>query len=233
MKLRASKPAAMLSTTARATSVATRTPRKRRRPSEDERPPSTSALRDRHARHTEAGDDTHGHAARHRDRHRKHHHREIGGDFTETRGARGCQCHQQRCGPSREHESEHRPRRRQHQAFDNHLLKQARSLRAQGSAQRQLALPCHTTRQHQVGHVHAGDQQHDADAAQQQQHHGAHRRHRLLVQGHDVQRTSRRSPPDRSVRGAARRSRDRPARPRSTHRLSLSRPRRACARRDR
>jgi hypothetical protein len=65
-------------------------------------------------------------------------------------------------------------------------LQQPRSPGAQRRAHRQLALPRHTARQHQVGDVDTGDQQHHANAPEQQQHRRAHRPDGLLMQGDEM-----------------------------------------------
>jgi hypothetical protein len=66
-------------------------------------------------------------------------------------------------------------------AFREHLPNQPATLCTEGGTQAQLTLPHRASCQKQIGDIHAGDQQHEADRAGQQEHGRANVVHHLLV----------------------------------------------------
>ena len=87
--------------------------------------------------------------------------------IVEARQARGAQLQQAVHAPDRDQQPERAADGREQHAFGEQLRDEARASRAEGPADRHLALPHGRPREQQVGDVRAGDQQHEADGGEQ------------------------------------------------------------------
>ncbi len=67
--------------------------------------------------------------------------------------------------PKREQQPRRATRKPKHDALDQHLPDQPPSAGAKGSADRDFTLTRRRSRQHQVGHVGAGDQKYESNGA--------------------------------------------------------------------
>ena len=88
----------------------------------------------------------------------------------------------------RHHDAEQAADRREEDALGQELLQQPAAARAQRRADRELFLTSEGAREQQVGDVGAGDQQDEADGAEQHQQRTADVADDLLVQRHDAER---------------------------------------------
>ena len=75
--------------------------------------------------------------------------------------------HERGRGPVRERDAGGRADAREHQALDEHLAHHARAARAQREPQRELRSPRRRSRQQELADVRAGDEQHQAGDAEQ------------------------------------------------------------------
>ncbi len=76
---------------------------------------------------------------------------------------------EQRTGPARQQDAERGTGEREHHAFGQQLLGQPPASGAERPAQGELVPARHVPRQHQVGHIRTGNQEHQSDDAQEDQ----------------------------------------------------------------
>jgi hypothetical protein len=107
-------------------------------------------------------------------------------NLVDARQFRRSDCDQHADANPHEAEPEDAARRRQQQALGEHLAQETCASGAECGANRNLFLACGTAREKQVRDVHAGHQQHEANARQQQHERRANAADGLIVQRHDV-----------------------------------------------
>ncbi len=117
--------------------------------------------------------------------HGEREHARVRRDVGQTREVRrqqplqGPECRQ------RDPDADGAARHRQQQALDHQLADQPRATGAERSPHRELAPPPGCAHQQEVGHVGAGDEQHEPDGAEEQQEHRARPANHLLEPRHD------------------------------------------------
>ncbi len=121
-------------------------------------------LRDQQRRRQTEGD---ARQERHRGRERQHAQVELG--LGHTRQGLGAERDDQIRAPVGEHHPEHAAHARQQHALGQQLADDARGACAERQPHLDLTLPADGALEQQVGHVHAGDQEHECDGAEQQQ----------------------------------------------------------------
>ena len=126
----------------------------------------------------EAKDD----AGNHRQDHREHRDGPFHANQLGAWQAGHCGTGEQRHAPRRDQQANAGADARQHHALDNQLADEAPASGAHRGADGHLLLAAHGPRQQQVGHVGAGDEQHQRDRAQQQEQRRPHVLHHLILE---------------------------------------------------
>ena len=98
-------------------------------------------------------------------------------DLLGARQPAGPERHKRANADSRQQDSEHASEKRQHRALGQALAHQPAAARAERHAHGKLPLAGNRARQQQAGHIHARNQQHQADRTQQQPERGPHISH--------------------------------------------------------
>jgi hypothetical protein len=125
-----------------------------------------------------------------RDRHREQQHRRIDRNLTlpwqMRRRKRGKHAERRRCHP----QSHNTAAVREHAALEQQTAREAHPAGPQSRTDGQFLMPTFRSHEHQVGHVRAGNQQHDADGSHHDPEHVAHVADRILLERPNVRRES-------------------------------------------
>jgi hypothetical protein len=133
----------------------------------------------------ESGEETEGQTADDGDGRGHREGRPIYAHALEPRHAFGNERDEEIHAPLPEDQTEGRAQGGEHEALRQELAQQACSAGSQGDTRGELVLPIGRSGQQQVGHVGAGDQQHEPNRAQQHEKGRTPGAHHLLVEGHE------------------------------------------------
>ena len=114
--------------------------------------------------------------------------RAVDSDLVQTRNVGRPELANRRDAEQRDAESGHSAHERQQHVFRQQLSQKTRAIGAHGGANRHLLLANRRARQQQVGNVATGDQQHEADGAEQHVEGEAHVADDLVDQRNDADR---------------------------------------------
>ncbi len=135
-----------------------------------------------HARGLQRGHEAKDDAGDHGQDHREHRDRPLHANQVGAREAGHRGTGEQRNAPRRHQQTNSGADARQHHALDNQLADEAPASGSDRGADGHLLLAAYSPRQQQVGHVGAGDEQHQRDRAQQEEQRRSHVLHHLILQ---------------------------------------------------